>query len=252
MVDRGTLRENEDLLLAAELQAALLPKECPSGSPHYEAAARNRMCGTVGGDFYDFIQLNDDQIALVIGDVVGHGVSAALLMANIMGFLRSDLVNRTKPHRVVAELNDLLLELNDKTGSIMLCSLLYTVIDGPTGCGFFANAGHPRPILCDADRCSASPMGSCNMLLGVEPFDPHEQCHTFTSGQRMTLYTDGITDAANAAGLRFGNDRLHDIIAGNSKSRPQQLADAVFDEVQIFRGGAEQTDDESIVVFDRV
>jgi len=81
-------REHElDLALAAQLQAALLPASCPSDCPHQSAAARNRMCGRVGGDFHDFLRINPDQTAILVGDVVGHGVRAALLMAKIMGFL---------------------------------------------------------------------------------------------------------------------------------------------------------------------
>ncbi|MFP3937089.1 MAG: SpoIIE family protein phosphatase, partial [Phycisphaerae bacterium] len=74
-----------ELALAAELQAALLPRECPDDCPHQKAAARNRMSGAVGGDFYTFLRLHRDQIAILIGDVVGHGVHAALVMSQIMG-----------------------------------------------------------------------------------------------------------------------------------------------------------------------
>jgi len=97
-----------DLALAAELQAALLPSACPTDCVHQEAAARNRMCGRVGGDFYDFIRINEDQVAVVIGDVVGHGVRASLLMAKIMGHLRGKPADRNRPGELIADLNDTL------------------------------------------------------------------------------------------------------------------------------------------------
>ena len=108
-----------DLALAAELQAALLPKSCPSDCPNHVAAARNRMCAGVGGDFYDFLRINDEQIALVIGDVVGHGVRASLIMAQIMGFLRSEPSRLPRPMQLVSSLNDMLIDLGDKIGSVL-------------------------------------------------------------------------------------------------------------------------------------
>ncbi|MFA5863475.1 MAG: hypothetical protein WC975_02180 [Phycisphaerae bacterium] len=80
--------EEQDLVLAAELQSALLPKQCPTHCEHQVTAAKNRMSGSVGGDFYDFIRINDDQIALVIGDMVGHGVRASLLAGGMLSRLR--------------------------------------------------------------------------------------------------------------------------------------------------------------------
>ncbi len=83
-----TTEQELDLALAGELQSALLPKACPADCPHHVAAARNRMCAGVGGGVYDFLKLNDDQIALVIEDVVGYGMRTLLVMAQIVGFLQ--------------------------------------------------------------------------------------------------------------------------------------------------------------------
>ena len=126
-----------DLALAAELQAALLPSSCPADCPHQEAAARNRMSGRVGGDFYDFIRINPDQVAVVIGDVLGHGVRASLLMAQIMGRLRGNPAGGNRPRERIADLNDMLLALGERIGQTMLCSLFYAVIDLPAGSLFF-------------------------------------------------------------------------------------------------------------------
>jgi phosphoserine phosphatase RsbU/P len=242
----------QDLALAAELQAALLPRQCPQQCTHQATAARNRMCKSVGGDFYDFIRINDDQIALVIGDMIGHGVRASLLMANIMGWLRSEPKNRSKPREVIIALNKLLIELGNRIGSPMPCSLFYLVIDQPTGMGLFVNAGHPRPFLCERDKPHTLHLNLRNMLLGVEEFDPQEGCNTFTPGQRLVLYTDGILDAANPKGDRFGPNRLEKIISRHPDLTPDQLTEKVFTEIDLFRQDAPQTDDETIVVFDRI
>ncbi len=247
-----TTEHELDLALAAELQAALLPKTCPTDCPHHVAAARNRMYAGVGGDFYDFLRINDEQIGLVIGDVVGHGVRASLVMAQIMGFLRSQPDELSRPIQIVATLNKMLIRLGDSIGSVLPCSLLYGVIDAPTGVGFFINAGHPLPFITDRKKTKPLHLGESNLLLGVEEFAPIEACHTFLPGERLVMFTDGIVEAANPAGELFGDARLHEVINECISIDPESCAERVFHAVQEFRQDAEQTDDETIVVIDRV
>ena len=241
----------EDLALAAKVQAALLPKGRPEDTAHQQTGVRNRMCQSVGGDFYDFIRLNPEQLAIVIGDVVGHGVRAALLMAQIMGFLRSTTHDLSRPASVARMVNDMLIALGDETDNVLPCSLLYTVIDLPSGLGFMVNAGHPRPFLCDTSRCSAAHMAGHDLVLGVEHYEPHEICHTFAPGERLVLYTDGILDAAAPNHEMFGEGRLLEVLDSCSALGPQEAADTVMEAVAAFRGDAQQVDDETIVVVDR-
>jgi len=255
MAPRQSVSEPEaelDLALAAELQAALLPGPAPCDCPHQEIAALNRMCGNVGGDFYDFTRINEDQIALVIGDVVGHGVRASLVMAKIMGWLRSDPVACSRPRQMISALNRMLLDLGDRIGTIVPCSMFHCVVDAPSGTSFFVTAGHPSPLLCDRNKCATLPLGPRNMLLGVEEFDPKEGCHTFGPGERMILYTDGICDAFDPEGEQFGNARLSEVVHQSLDSPPRECARSIFQAVEDFRRDARQTDDETIVVVDRV
>ena len=251
-LSRQQVNDQVDLALAAELQAALLPTVDPPVSPHQKIAALNRMCGSVGGDFYDFLRLNDDQTAVAVGDVVGHGIQAALLMAKIMGFVRSDASKCSRPRDMVVALNDMLVALGDRTGSVLPCSLFYAVLDAPSGGAFFINAGHPMPMLCSRSQCTTLHLGPRNMMLGVEPFEPKEGCHTFLPGERLVLYTDGVTDAANRDDDRFGTDRLHELVRDNIDETAHQCARAIFQAVEDFRDGARQTDDETLVVIDRI
>jgi len=241
-----------DLALAAELQAALLPSACPHDCPHQRAAARNRMYAGVGGDFYDFIRFNDEQVVILIGDVVGHGVRASLLMAQIMGYLRTPPPSIAHPAKLISSLNEMLLDMGQKVGSVLPCTLFYAVLDLPTGATFYVNAGHPAPFLCDCTKCIVLPIGPRNLMLGVQPFAPEEGCHTFAPQERMVLYTDGVTDAVNEAGELFGATRLHEVINRTAESTPQEVADAVFDAVDAFRGQARQNDDETVCVIDRI
>ena len=243
---------NYDLELAAQLQAAMLPESCPAECEHHRMAARNRMCGEVGGDFYDFIVLNDDQVALVLGDVVGHGVQAALVMAMIKGFLHANHANRHRPTKMVASINDLLCHLGDRTGSVTICSLIYAVLDIPSGSCFLCNAGHAPPLLIEPKSFGAVHLSQHDILLGIEPFEPTEICHTFQPGERMVLFTDGIPDAVDPAGEFFNSTRLNTVLMEYQHASADECADAVIRAVDDFRGTADPTDDETILILDRL
>jgi sigma-B regulation protein RsbU (phosphoserine phosphatase) len=244
--------EQIELALAEQLQEALRPRECPLNCTNHRAAARSRMCGTIGGDFHDFLRLNEDQIAVIVGDVVGHGVHSALVMAHISGFLRTGDARRSRPAEMVVALNRMLIDLGNRTGTVTSCSMIYAVVDAPTGMAILINAGHPQPVLCRAGEGTVSRLTSHNLLLGVEEFEPEEICLTFEPGHRLVLYTDGITDAANTAGKHFGEARLQRLIRELLPTTPEQCADTVFDAVARHRNGRRQADDETSVVIDRV
>ena len=210
------------------------------------------MVNGVGGDFYDFISVNEEQTAILIGDVMGHGVHASLLMAQIMGFLRSAGSKRSRPSEVIIALNEMLIELGDRTDSVLSCTMIYIVLDAPSGAGFFVNAGHHRPVLCDRTDLDYVNLGPTNILLGVEEFKPQEGCLTFESGQRMVFYTDGLPEAANADGELFGDERLHAAIGRCAPLPPEECVDAILETVDEYRGDVPQADDETIVVIDRV
>lgn len=237
------------LVLAGEAQRALLPLRCPSGWTQFRITARNQMCGSVGGDFYDFTRINERQVAVCIGDVMGHDVRAALLMAQILGFLRSEHRNRTV--QIVSDLNQALLALGDKIGTVLTCSLFYTILDAPSGTVFFVNAGHPPPYLYDPRTGKLHPLGSNGTVLGVQRFEAVEMSNTLGPGARMVLYTDGILDACNTAGERFGRGRLEEAIRKHGAQDLEGFVDMILVEVSEFRQDVPQVDDESIVVVDR-
>ncbi len=242
-----------DLALAAELQAALLPSAGPTDCAHHEAAARNRMCRSIGGDFYDFIRINEDQYAFVIGDVVGHGVRSSLIMTQIIGFLRATTTGLARPQHMVRRLNRYLIDLGRRTDSVLPCTLVYAVVDAPTGLTLLVNAGHPRPFLCTASACSPFPAGPTrNMLLGVEPYEPVEECFTFQPGHRLLLYTDGVIDARGPARTHFGEARLLEATHAHLGGSPDRCAQAIFGAVTHFRQDCPQEDDETVVVIDRL
>ncbi len=241
-----------DLKLAAQLQAALLPQQCPSDCAHHEAGTANRMCGDVGGDFYDFIPLNQDQSAIVLGDVVGHGVQAALIMAVIKGFLQSDTQDRLRPMNMMKSLNTMLCDLGDRIGGVTTCSMLYMVFDAPSGTCILCNAGHAAPLIVDRDTFCAVHLARHDILLGIEPYEPTEICLTFEEGQRLVMYTDGLTEAVDGDGEFFGHNRLCQALSETRTLSAQVCADAVMTAVDTFRGSTPQADDETVVVVDRL
>jgi serine phosphatase RsbU (regulator of sigma subunit) len=247
---RAQRESDSSLALAGEAQRALLPLRCPPGWKHFLATARNQMRSGVGGDFYDFLRINEGQIAVFIGDVMGHDVRAALLMAQILGSLRSEQRNGTV--EIVSDLNRSLLALGDQIGTPLTCSLFYTILDASGGTISFVNAGHPPPYLCDPRTGKPQPLGSSGMLLGVQRLEPVEMSHPLGPGARMVLYTDGILDACNTDGERFGNRRLEDAIGKHVGQDPDGFADRIIAEVREFRQGVPQVDDESVVVVDRL
>ncbi len=229
-----------------------MPADWDIDTPNYRAAALNRMCGCVGGDFCDFIRLNADQVAIAVGDVTGRGVRASLLMAKIMSLLHRRPIECSRPAALVRMLNEMLLDLGDRVGSAMSCSLFYMVLDTPTDTAFFIDAGLPTPILTDRRTGTLIRLGLPRLMLGVEEFEPEECCHTFLPGQRLTLCSDGVLNATNSKNLQFGEDHLEQAILRYADTPCKACAQTIFAIVDNFRRGTRQRDDETILIVDRL
>ena len=248
---KRTQRELQySLALAGEVQRAVLPSRSPPEWTHFRATARSRPSGSVGGDFYDFVHINEGQIAVFMGNVTGHEVRSVLLMTRILGFLRSEQGNRTT--QVVSDLNRTLLALGDSIGTALTCSLFCTILDAPSGTIFHLNAGQPPPYLYEPQAGKLHSLGARGNRLGVQRFEAVEMCHALGPGARMVLYTDGILDACNTAGERFGRTRLEEAIRKHGAQEVEGFADMILHEVNEFRQGVPQVDDESLVVVDRI
>lgn len=240
-------RRSASLALANAVQQALLPSQCPR-CVGTNVAARYRPAEHVGGDFYDFAYLSADHIGLLIGDVVGHGIHSALLMALLLGHLRANRPERLRPAQIVAEVNKLLVGLGETTDEILLCSLFYGVLDIPSRVLFYVDAGHPPPLCCRGDTITS--LVSNAVLLGAENFPLQEQCHQFEHGDRFVLYTDGIVETRNPDGELFSLARLRRSLKAQQGLSAQQTIDHVFAEVDSFSTKQDSEDDATIVVMD--
>ena len=252
MTDRLQIVDTRGLELAGAVQAALLEGE----APHCQCGKvvlRNRMSEAVGGDFHDFRPLGQDQVAFVIGDVMGHGVGAALLMTLIVGLLRADRRDHRRPSQLVGSINEILVGLGRQLCNPVTCSLIYGVVDLPSGILLYVNAGHPEPIVCNRLDGRVHTLAPTTMLLGVQNGVLPESCHQFRQGDRVVLFTDGITEARQEQGL-FGPERLTRIVQEHREAPAEQLAERILQEADGFAESDDPLDDQTVVVidFDRV
>ena len=235
------------LSMAHAIQQALLPKECPKCAGA-NLAAKYRPVEHIGGDFYDFTHLGKEQIGLLIGDVIGHSIHSALIMALLLGLLRADRRERLHPAQIISDVNELLVELSNNTGEMFLCTLFYGVLDIPSRVLFYIDAGHPPPLCCR--RKNITSLASNAMLLGAETFQAEEQCHQFEPGDRIVLYTDGIIETRNQKGDLYDIERLKKNLQDCSDLSASQTVEHVFTELDSFAADTGPEDDATVVVLD--
>lgn len=234
-------RMEQELRVAALIQQTLLPKELPS-LPGWEVDAYYRPAREVGGDFYDFITLDDGRLALVIGDVTDKGVPAALVMATTRSTLRAAAQRHDDPGEILAEANDVLVA-EVPPGMFVTC--LFAVLDHATGRLTFANAGHNLPYVRTGD--GVIELRATGMPLGLMPGMNYEVKSTELPFDAVMLLTsDGIVEAHSEDGSMFGFDRLMGLVGGTGSAAA--LTTKVLAELDRFCGaGHEQEDDVTMV-----
>jgi serine phosphatase RsbU (regulator of sigma subunit) len=202
LVDK--IRFRDELELARELQASLLPKTLPE-LPAFELGAWNRIANMVGGDVYDFVPLADGRLAVLFGDASGHGMAAGLVMAVAHAGFRTQLETDPSPEAMVPVLNRLLCRTGGRR-SFFSCIYL---LASPEGGLRITVAGHPQALKVDARGQVLERIGRGSYPLGVrvEMTWPAETA-TLAPGEILLLHSDGLTEARNAAEQEFGDERL--------------------------------------------
>jgi serine phosphatase RsbU (regulator of sigma subunit) len=237
----------QELRVARLIQQTLLPKSLP-GLPGYDVAAYYRPAREVGGDFYDFLELEDGRLGLVVGDATGHGVPAALMMANTQSVLRA-VAQRggSEPGRILAEVNEVLLAYIPPS---MFVTCFYAILDPKSGTLRYANAGHDLPYLwhgCDCEELRAR-----GMPLGLMPEMSYEEKKmVLDTGEGVLFYSDGLVEAHNPEGEMFGFPRLRALIAQHAEEE-RALRDFLMKELHSFTGEEwEQEDDITLVTLQK-
>ncbi len=237
-------RLDRELEIGAEIQARLLPRSCPTIAGA-SLAARCQTANRVGGDYYDFIPIHtdrgngSDRWSIVIGDVMGKGVPAGLIMTMTRGMLRAEALNGHSPGRILKHLNHVMY--TDLENSNRFVTLFYSEYDPATGILIYSNAAHNPPLLWRAETNQIQRLDTPGMLIGLEDESYYAEAQDqLRPGDTVIFYTDGFTEAANPNGERFEEERLTEAVcwACRSYADPQEILEYLFAQVHDFVGNS--------------
>jgi len=250
-------RLDRQLSTGAEIQAQLLPDHCPV-IEGVELAARCRPAFQVGGDYYDFIPTRPQLVgrlreqgrwALVMGDVMGKGVPAGLLMTLLRGMLRAEVLSDLPPDRILHDLNQLAQE--DLAHSHRFVTLFYSDFDPRTRLLRYANAAHNPPLIWRRQRNSVERLDAPGLLIGLQPdADYGSEQLVLEPGDVLLYYTDGVTEATGFSGQRFDEDRLMRALQSACRSGigAQGILDQLFARLDRFVGPDRHLEDDASMV----
>jgi len=240
---REEAAERRELSEALKIQQRLLPQQVPQ-IDGWELAVSWQPASGVGGDCFDMIRLGDTRLAISIADVVGKGIPAALLMSNLQAAVRAFASEAVEPQALCHQVNRILCG-NIAEGRFI--SFFYSVLDAPTGVMTYTNAGHYLPMLVRAEG-TVERLGAGGPVLGVLSDAEYEQAHVgIGPGDRLVMFTDGLTEARSAADEEFGEERLLDAAVAHRACSAPALQARLADSVATFTGGRLQ-DDATLIV----
>jgi sigma-B regulation protein RsbU (phosphoserine phosphatase) len=240
MVQAGAARleiQNEELQRAREIQDSLLPKKIPQ-LPGFEVASAWQPARAVGGDYFDVLKLGENRLAICIADVSGKGVPAALLMANVQASLRASVRDLDSPERVCSIINGMLC---NNIGADRFVTFFCGVLDAGTRSFRYCNAGHPYPILVSSGAVRTLDQGGA--VLGVFPAWTYQNSSVdLSSGDRLLLFTDGITEAEGQQGEEFGMEKVAAFAKAHAANSAAKMNQQLLAEVTEFCGARFQDD----------
>ncbi len=243
--EREKRRMEQELAIAREIQRSLLPARLPENG-WFRAAGSSQACFQVGGDYYDVMELSDDLWGFVLADVSGKGVSAALLTSLLQGAFFATAGHASQLSEIMTRVNRYVCERSQTRNyaTVFYCTVAR---DGATR---WINAGHCPPLVVraggniDTLPASACPVG----LFPGAPF-PQEEIR-LRPGDKLVVYSDGVTEAENGAQEQFGEDALMALVKKNYAAPAAQLHQVIIDQVATFTAGAPQSDDVTLVVLE--
>ena len=257
-------RLDRELEIASDIQLHLLPQTCPKIAG-VEIAANCQTANRVGGDYYDFIPANYDRYSasddaavasassqpwsIVIGDVMGKGVPAGLIMTMTRGMLRAEVLNHHAPAQILAHLNRVMYD--DLENSHRFVTLFYSSYDPQSRTLAYSNAAHNPPLLWQAASQTLKRLDTNGMLIGLDVDSHYENdCVQLASGDTVLYYTDGFTEAVAPNGERFEEGRLQATFSEVCRqgARPQAILEYIFAHVQNFIGPKNPNGDDMTLV----
>jgi sigma-B regulation protein RsbU (phosphoserine phosphatase) len=231
-------RMTKELDEARGIQFGLFPGDCPD-IPGFEITGVCQPCREVGGDWYDYIPLPDGRLGVVLADVSGKGMGAALLMSSTRSILRLHAMQGLSPGETLSKVNNILLT---DFPSARFVTLVYAVVDPSERKVTFANAGHLYPLFVNSHGAEFLETDA-GLPLGIMPSEFSEREIEMDAGSRLFLYTDGVTEANNSALDEYGTDRLLD-----HATRPSSDVTSLLKDVSKFTAGYPSSDDVTVVM----
>ncbi|HBN08064.1 MAG TPA: hypothetical protein DD435_05260 [Cyanobacteria bacterium UBA8530] len=240
-------RMSQELATARKIQQAMLPSEAPT-SGHFNIDFYAESATEVGGDYFDFLPLEDGQMAIVIGDVTGHGVPAALLMAMVKSCLHTQVLSNYRVSDVMEVANNAVFK---SSFDRRLMTFFYSILDTRKGILTFANAGHLYPYLFRASTKEVLSLEVSSYPLGVRPNTTYkEESIKVEDGDILVFYSDGIIEAMNAIKEEFGFDRMEKVIQESGDRSASEIVKELLLRWRTFisEGELQATEDDVTVV----
>jgi sigma-B regulation protein RsbU (phosphoserine phosphatase) len=245
--EKSMLAMQEQFRLAAQIQHDLLPKKSPQ-LPHYEIFGTTISAQQVGGDYFDFIPLDEHRMALCLGDVTGKGLPAALLMANVQATLRGQALLSQSASECLSRSNRLLFL---STSSEKFCTLFYGILDTGKHELHYCNAGHDHPFHF-SDNGTLRRLAKGGVMLGIFENMPYEQeSIAMKPGDLMFVYSDGITEAMNVNQAQFTESGIEETLRQHRNEPAQVIAERMIEAVRKHANGYPQSDDVTMLIVKR-
>ncbi len=236
-----------NLTEASEIQRSLLPTE-PPAYDGWELAGINLPCQTVGGDYFDFIPYQDGRLAVVVGDVAGKGLPAALLMSSLQAKVQMLRESNPSPGHAVATLNR---SLTERCPLGKFITFFYALLDPLSGTLEYSNAGHNYPLILRQDG-SVEKLSGSGLVMGLFSAVHYEVKKTkLAPGDLLVLYSDGVTEAADSADVEFGDTGLAEFLAARKAIRCEDIVNQLVEHIRKWRGTKAFADDFTVVLVRR-
>ena len=241
-----------DLAVAREIQQAILPRvfpPFPENENELDLAALMTPAKDVGGDFYDFFRIDQNRIGIVMADVSGKGIPAAIFMAVSRTLIRTVGLQNYAPGKCLTKSNELLA---NESVDCMFVTVFYGIYHIDSGELEYCNGGHNSPFLLHANGLSEMLPVSRNPIVGaIEGLDFKDDSIQLEVGDTLVLYTDGVNEATNSSFEEYGDDRMAETLTALNGKSCKEIVDGQLESVRAFAGEAEQSDDITILALKR-
>ena len=241
-------RLDHDLEIARDIQRILLPAEAPAING-FQISGLNVPARQVSGDYFDYIQVDEERLGVAIADVSGKGVPASLIMAICRSVLRAEAARNPSPADVLRKVNR---QLYPDIKEDMFISMAYLILDHQRNGVTLARAGHDAPLLYKRASESVTPLKSPGMVVGIDSGNVFDRLTTdfavpLERDDCLVLYTDGVTEALNSAGDEFGLDRMIQSVRASASDGAQTIVKRIIEDVRNFIGSLPQNDDITLI-----